>query len=130
MKKIVFYILILSLSLWARPQWIDSYEEAQERAFKDKKLIMLMLSRENCQACWYMEHIVFVNKKVKALIEDNFVPVYLDINSDFIPDGFSYIGTPTFYFTDAKGKKVSERLDGGANAKDFTQKLTEVLSTN
>ena len=128
MKKVFLFILIFSLSLCARPQWTSSYEEAQERAVKEKKLIMLMLSREHCQACWYMENIVFKNKNVKALIEDNFIPVYIDINNDFVPDGFSYIGTPTFYFTDANGKNITERLDGGANAKDFTQKLNEVLS--
>lgn len=128
MNKIVFFILIFSLSLWARPQWTNSYSEAKESALKEKKLIMIMLSREHCQACWYMEHIVFKNKDVKALIVDNFIPVYVDVNSDVVPKGFSYIGTPTFYFTDESGKQVSNRLDGGANAKDFTQKLNEVLS--
>jgi len=56
-----------------------------------------MLSKKNCDACWYMENIVFDDDELVRRIEKNFIPLHLDIHDDNI-HGLTYIGTPTFYF--------------------------------
>lgn len=118
MKKSIALLALLSVSALAEIKWASSYDAALERAKKEKKMVMVMLSREECPACEYMNDIVFEEKVVEDEINKKFVPVHIDIHKDFVPDGLGYIGTPTFHFVDAKGKKLG-RYDGGANVPTF-----------
>lgn len=122
MKKILVVLGLMSAVLMAKPDWADSYDAALEKAAKEKKLVMVMLSSEGCPACEYMKDIVFENESVVKELAQGFVPVEIDIHNDFVPSGLGYIGTPTFHFLDAAGKKIG-RLDGGANVPDFTEQI-------
>ena len=115
-----------TLYLWAGPEWTSSYEKAQTQALNTQKNIMIMLSKEPCDACWYMENIVFDNAKVKALIKADFIPVYMNVDLHKVPERFTYVGTPTIYFTNADGRIIGEKLEGAFNAKDFIQKLNKI----
>ncbi|MBU1658135.1 thioredoxin family protein [bacterium] len=124
MKKIFLIISLLASSLFAEIVWLK-YDDAVEQVKKNNKIIMVMLSREDCPTCEYMEDIVFEDKKVLEEFNKDFIGVHLDIHNDFIPEGLTYIGTPTFHFLN-KFERRLDRLDGGANAKDFMDKLKEV----
>lgn len=126
MKKALFYLLC-SLSLFAEPNWTTSFEEAKAQAKEENKNILIMISRESCDACWYMENIVFEDKKMNTLLQANFVPVYMDVNVEDVPEEFQYIGTPTFYFTDTNGTKIGHRINGAKNVNDFTQIVNNIL---
>ncbi|AFV97165.1 MULTISPECIES: thioredoxin family protein [unclassified Sulfuricurvum] len=118
MGKIFLVLSVMASLALAEIKWASSYDAALAQAVKEKKKVMVMLSREECPACEYMNDIVFEEKAVENEINKNFVPVHLDIHKDFIPEGLGYIGTPTFHFLDAKGKKIG-RHDGGANIPTF-----------
>lgn len=118
MKKIVLSLLLIASSAFAEIKWASSYDAALAQAKKEKKNVMVMLSKEDCPACEYMENTVFEEKVVVDTIEKSFVPVHIDIHNDFVPEGLGYIGTPTFHFLDAKGKKIG-RYDGAANIPTF-----------
>lgn len=105
-------------------KWAKSYDAALVSAKKEKKNVMVMLSREGCPACDYMDNIVFEDVDVEAVINKGFIPVHIDIKKDKIPSGLDFIGTPTFHFISPTGKKV-ERIDGAVK----TQKLIEILNT-
>ncbi|MDY0117864.1 MAG: thioredoxin family protein [Sulfurimonadaceae bacterium] len=126
MKKIIVALACITTALFAELAWVD-FDDAIEQAKKTDKIVMVMLSREGCPACEYMQDIVFEDKKVMAEIEKSVIPVYLDINNDFIPDGLPYIGTPTFHFMNSHEIKKG-RIDGGANVKDFLEELEDVKS--
>ena len=125
--KTVLLIFLFSLSLFADPSWTTSFEEAKAQAKKENKNVLVMLSREACDACWYMENIVFEDENMNTLLKANFVPVYIDVNVEEVPEGFIYIGTPTFYFTDTNGSKIGHRINGAKNVKDFTQIVNKIL---
>lgn len=125
MRKILTILMLLCSALFAQPDWAKSYTAALEQAKKENKSVMVMLSRENCDACWYMENIVFEEDDVITELQMDFIPVHIDIYNDRVPEGLSYIGTPTFYFLDADGKKI-ERHDGAANVQDFTTLMRDV----
>jgi thioredoxin-related protein len=126
-KNILTSLFFLTVCAFAEQEWLHSYEKAKTQASQENKLVMVMLSKEGCDACWYMENIVFEDSAVDALIKKNFVPVYLDIHEDTVPEQFKYIGTPAFYFTDAAGKKIGYGLNGASNVKDFMSKINMVL---
>lgn len=118
MGKIVLFLSVLASIAFADLKWASSYDAALVQAKKEKKNVMVMLSRENCPACEYMSDVVFEEKMVASEIAKSYVPVHIDIHNDFIPDGLGYMGTPTFHFLDANGKKIG-RYDGAANVPSF-----------
>jgi thioredoxin-related protein len=123
--RIILLMTLAASALFAELDWASSYDAAREKAKQEKKLVMVMLTRENCDACWYMENVVFENDDVVYEVEEDFVPVQVDIHNNFVPDGMGYIGTPTFHFVKADGKKI-DRLDGAANVKEFTEFIRKV----
>jgi len=128
MKKTV--LLFYVFSLWAETDWVSSLQEAKKLASSENKHIIVMLSKEECDACWYMKHIVFENTNVKLLMQKSFIGVVLDVEVEEIPSKFHYIGTPTFYFIDKEGNELGHRLNGAANVKDFTLKVNQILGQN
>ncbi len=118
MTKSVLLSLILISSAMGEVKWASSYTAALSQAAKEKKNVMVMLSKEDCPACEYMESVVFEEGVVETTIAKNFVAVHLDIHNNTLPAGMGYIGTPTFYFLNAKGEKV-KRYDGAANIPTF-----------
>jgi len=125
MKTILAGVLLAAATLLhAELDWVD-YDTALSSAKKEGKIVMVMLSQEGCDACWYMDEVVFDDDNVVAELQMDFIPVHFDIKSDVLPKRFTYVGTPTFYFLDAEGKKI-ERLNGAANVKDFTDFMRDV----
>ena len=118
MGRIALALALLAATAMAELKWAASYDAALAQAKKEKKKVMVMLSKEDCPACEYMTDVVFEEKSVMDDVHKNYIPVHLDIHKDFIPDGLGYIGTPTFYFMDSNGKKLG-RHDGAANIPTF-----------
>jgi thioredoxin-related protein len=114
------------MALLAEVNYAKSYKAALAQAEKEDKLVMVMLSKEDCDACWYMENVVFEDDAVAKAVMKDFIPVHLDIHHDYL-QGLDYIGTPTFHFLNYKGYKRG-RLDGAANVKDFLEVLKTAQS--
>ena len=124
MKRLLAGIIIAASTLYAELDWVD-YDKALEQAQNDGKIIMVMLSQEGCDACWYMEEVVFEDDNIVSELEMDFIPVHFDVKTDSFPKKLTYIGTPTFYFLNEKGEKI-ERLNGAANVKDFTGYMRDI----
>lgn len=118
----LIFALIGAMTLHAEPAWEDSYSDALAKAEKEKKMVLVMLTQRGCDACWYMENIVFDDDELVDGVSKDFVWVKIDVNDDRIPDGLRYFGTPTFHFLSSGGKKLY-KLDGGANIQDFRKEV-------
>lgn len=125
MNKVLLALSLMASCALAEIKWVSTYDAALIKAVKEKKNVMVMLSKEGCPACEYMEDVVFEEQAVEETVNKNFVPVHLDIHKDKIPSEFGYIGTPTFYFLNAKGEKL-KRQDGAANIPTFMGILNSV----
>lgn len=124
MRKIVLLLTLGATLLFAGLDWIEDYDKGLEAAGKEGKWVMVMLTREGCPACNYMKEIVFDDDDVIDALNRHYVPVMLDINTHLL-HGLGYIGTPTFYFLEANGRRI-ERHDGGLNQKEFMDLLRQV----
>jgi thioredoxin-related protein len=125
MTKIVLGLVIVATCAFAQIKWAKNYESALSQATKEKKNVMVMLSKEGCPACEYMEGVVFEESAIEDTINAKFVSVHIDVQKEKIPAGLGFIGTPTFYFLNAKGEKL-KRHDGGANIPDFMGILNSI----
>jgi thiol:disulfide interchange protein len=69
-----------------------------------------------------MKDIVFKDEKVLDYIQKHYVVLALDIQKDTLPEGFKYIGIPTFFFLN-KDAKEKNQIIGGSKVNIFLQKL-------
>jgi len=124
MKKTVVLMVLLASALFADLNWVK-YSKAIEQAKAQNKIVMVMLSKEGCPACEYMQNVVFDAANVTEEFNKNFIAVHVDIHNDAIPNSLTFIGTPTFHFLNKHETKI-DKIDGGVNAKTFLDKLKEL----
>lgn len=124
MKNIVLIFILLVSTLFSDINWLDE-DEVYSIAKKENKLVMVMLSRENCPGCEYMLETVFKNEKLQSYLAKHFLSVQIDVNENFVPDELPFFGTPTFYFLDMNAT-VIKRINGGEQADKFLKTLEEV----
>lgn len=116
--KTVVSIILLACSLFAELEWQDNLENAFSLAKKEHKGVMIMISKEGCDACWYMEELVFEKEFVTDQVESSFIPMKYDTSLQKVPKQFVYPGTPTFYFLNEKGDVLAKHM-GAINPKGF-----------
>ncbi len=74
-QLVILLLLLGTLSLFGEPNWAGSYDQAFAKAKKEHKGVMIMLSKKNCDACWYMENIVFDDDELVSRLEKGFIPL-------------------------------------------------------
>jgi len=124
MKKIILLLLCTYSFLNAEVVWTN-YDKALKQSQQTKEIIMVMLGRDSCGVCNYMKTVVFKDKKVIKKMQGNFLPVYIELDFDDIPNNLAYIGTPTFYFLD-HNEKTLLRVDGGKTTPSFLKALEQL----
>jgi len=125
MKFFLSLCLLGSTALFADLNWASNYAKAFEKAKEQKKGVMIMLSKEKCDACWYMENIVFDEDELVTEIEKKFIPLYLDVHDDI--HDLSFTTAPTLYFMKSN-REVMKRLNGVYNIKELTSALHKIGS--
>ena len=124
MKFFLSLCLLGTTALFADLHWASNYAKAFENAKEQEKGVMIMLSKDKCDACWYMENIVFDEGELVAEIEKKFIPLRLDVHDDDIHD-LSFTSTPTLYFM-RSNEEVIKRLNGVFNIKELTAALLKI----
>ncbi len=123
LKVLLLFSLILT-SLWADLEWSTSYQRAFSEAKDQDKGVLIILTQANCNACYYLENIVFEDDVLSEKISNEYIPLNLDIHDDDL-HGLTYRGTPTLYFLNAKGVLL-KRLDGVYNIKELTAAMKKI----
>ena len=117
---------LFALSLFAADfDWVTNYQQALNLAKKRNKPIMVMISQKNCNMCEYMDEVTFENDDVVSFVEVSFIPLKLTLD-EAKQVGLKAYGTPTFYFLDKNGKKLTRALVGAATPKVFLEKIKEI----
>ncbi len=125
MKRLLLFLLLISGLVAADFDWTRDLSQALTLAKKEHKPIMVMISQKKCGMCEYMEEVTFEDESVVDFIESNFIPLKLMID-EAKKVGFKAYGTPTFYFLDSSGKKLTRALVGAATPKVFLEKIKEI----
>ncbi|MEA1917485.1 MAG: DUF255 domain-containing protein [Campylobacterota bacterium] len=136
-KKITLITTLMSSLLYAELDWV-SFSDAFEKSKSENRPIMVMISREGCDACEYMEYLVFDNYDIEEKLNGDFIPVHLDIEKDastLNAHNLPSFARPTFYFLRSDGSKIvypsmndfkGKRVVGAQNIKDFTITINSV----
>jgi len=125
-KKITLLLTVLSTFAFAELNFVKDYKTAIEKAQSEDKKILLMLSKKECPACWWMKNVAFKDEALAKRINENLIAVVVDVEKEEIPMNLEFIGTPTFYFLNKKQDQLS-RIDGARNVKQFNDRLDILL---
>lgn len=102
----------------------EGFEKALQKAKQEDKIIMLKVMTKDCYFCKKMEREVMIEKEVVAFLEQDFIPVSIDISTTELPLGLKTQLTPSFIFID-KNAKVLLNIPGAWNKMDFLDILRE-----
>lgn len=124
----ILSLLIISLTFLfsSSIDFEDSLSQAKKEAIKNNKPLMIMYSTSTCPECNYMKKKVFKNEEIITYINKNFIPVIMDINEDKKELPYSFIGIPTFYFSNATQMNLIKKSIGGMREKEFLNLLKSV----
>ncbi len=132
MKKIFSLILILSLSLFSSEEihnfhYETDYTYALQKAQKEHKVLLLMMTIRGCPNCAYMKDIVFERENILNYVNENYVVALFDIDRDKrrYPKIFKVLHGPTFIWIDPDTQKeMRDKKVGGSRPWKFIQELT------
>lgn len=128
MIKAIITICILSYTLLAdNITWVHSYKNGVQLSKTNNKPMILFINREGCGACEFMQENVFTDEMIYTYINEEFIPVSLDIETNDAPNDLQAYGTPTFQFVNHKGIKLRDTLVGGKTGKFFLNILKEAV---
>ena len=128
MKKLFFLIVILNSFMYAAPIQSDKeFQQTVEQMGKEKKLVLMIYTADDCPECAYMKQKVFHDKTVEPFLNRHFVVMEKNVHRSQLPDGFDYFGIPTMFFIDKVGMK-KETLVGSKRPKPFLEALHRVWS--
>ena len=121
--KYLLLTIILQISLLANKlHYEHNFDKALQKAKSQNKEVMMIYTAVWCPECNYMKDVVFNNREVHNYLEKHFILLSLDVQKDKLPDGFKYMGIPTFFLI-GKDTKERAKIIGGAKANKFLKKL-------
>ncbi len=127
MGRVLFALTLIVGALFAEVEWAMDYNDALIESKESGKPVLVMISQESCNYCFFMKSQVFTKPRVARFINERFIPVELDLQSDPIPPYLKPYGTPTFYIVADGGKRVSRPVVGAAKADVFLERMEKEL---
>lgn len=124
-------LVMLVASLFAEDiKWTKSYQEALLSSKKQSKPILLFMNKEECGACQFMKENVFTDEMIHSFINENYIPVYMNIYKNDAPKIFQVKMTPVFHFVRADESKIQKSLIGGKTGLFFLKILKKAVELN
>lgn len=119
-------VILFSSLLYAAPIQSDKeFEQAIAKMGKEKKLVLMIYTTDDCPECAYMKQKVFHDKTVEPFLNSHFVVMEKNVHRSALPDGFDYFGIPTMFFIDKTGTK-KETIVGSKRAREFLSELHRI----
>jgi len=122
--KFAFFCLVF-LCFTLEALEFKSYKDAKMSQKENKKLIMLEVVRTNCHYCSDMQRDVFDDEEMSAWIQERFIPVKLNLDTDSLPLGLKVSFTPSFFFIDVD-ENIKKKIPGSWNIEDFKSMIKDL----
>ncbi|HHD75482.1 MAG TPA: thioredoxin family protein [Campylobacterales bacterium] len=102
----------------------NSYKEAQGKAVKEGKDLMVFMTTSYCPWCRKLEDRILSQEHIDQTIKKTHVPVMLNYDKKKFPSSLNKINvTPTLYVLDAKTQEIKETFVGYSSRNQFLRYL-------
>jgi len=133
LKKVFILVLFsITLSQASTVELFNSlgyskdYARGLEKAKKENKALMLVISEKTCPWCRKLEQQVLKRNNINKQVQKNFVGVGIEKNDDVYPKKFSPKVVPTVVFVNPHDESVIFKSYGYKPKREFTILLEEV----
>ncbi|MGD9969306.1 MAG: thioredoxin family protein [Sulfuricurvum sp.] len=127
MKKIVLGMIMPLLLSAADIQWSVNYAEAQAKAKKESKPLLVLITSEQCRWCRKLESTTLEDETVISQINSHFAAVHVTRDKSVYPKTLTASMVPMSYFLDSNGK-VLYSMPGYWPTEDYQSILSDALS--
>lgn len=123
MKKTIVLLFICAVSLFASDvKWEKELSKAVERAAKEQKPLMVLVTKNGCRWCDVLKQTTLKNPKVIAVLNRDFVNYEGVVDDNTVPPALMTQGTPATWFI--KGKTpMFEPVMGAIESEDYLKAL-------
>jgi protein disulfide-isomerase len=126
MKKILLFMLLSITLFGAEIAWNDTFAEAQTKAKKESKPMMVLITSEQCRWCRKLEATTLSDETVISKINTKFIPVHVTRDKSAYPKTLTAKMVPMSYFLDGEGK-VLYSIPGYWPVEDYQSVLDDAL---
>ena len=124
-KIITGIVLGAALLFGADVKWEKNLAAAVERGVKEKKPLMVVVTKHGCKWCEVLKKETLQNPKVAAVVNRDFVAYEAVMEEGTVPQSLMTPGTPATWFI--KGKTpMFEPVMGAIGVEDFLYALDTV----
>lgn len=126
MKKLGLLALLMANLFASDIAWNDTYEQAQAKAKKEAKPMLVIITTEQCRWCRKLEATTLSDDEVVSKINSRFVPVHLTRDKSVYPKNLTAKMVPMSYFLDGNGK-ILYSMPGYWPVEDYQSILDDAL---
>ncbi|MDP2851609.1 MAG: thioredoxin family protein [Sulfuricurvum sp.] len=126
MKKLALLALLMANLFASDIAWNDTYEQAQAKAKKESKPMLVIITTEQCRWCRKLEATTLSDDEIVSKINSRFVPVHLTRDKSVYPKNLTAKMVPMSYFLDGNGK-ILYSMPGYWPVEDYQSILDDAL---
>lgn len=126
MMKLFLIVLFSVVTLSAADvKWEKDIASAVERALKEQKPLMVLVTKNGCRWCDVLKQNTLKNQKIVAILNRDFIAYEGVVDEGTVPPSLMTQGTPATWFI--KGKSpMFEPIMGAVESDDFLKALDVV----
>ncbi len=125
MKKILIFLLFITVILTAEVTWQKEVPVAFDLAKKEHKIVMVFIEGENCRWCKKMKHRILSDEKVEKRLQPYTLLKVMRENKEAAKLLPEIQGVPTIFFMDAE-KNILQEVIGYFDVDDFISYIDSV----
>ncbi len=125
MKKILIFLLFITVILTAEVRWQKEVPVAFDLAKKEHKIVMVFIEGENCRWCKKMKHRILSDEKVEKRLQPYTLLKVMRENKEAAKLLPEIQGVPTIFFMDAE-KNILQEVIGYFDVDDFISYIDSV----
>lgn len=126
MKKLALLAFLVANLFAAEIAWNDTYEQAQAKAKKESKPLLVLITSEQCRWCRKFEATTLQDEDIISKLNSKFVMVHVTRDKSIYPKSLSAKMVPMNYFLDGNGK-VLYSMPGYWPTDDYQSILDDAL---
>ena len=123
--RFLLTIFLFFTALTAVEDWSHDYTQALKNAKKEKKLVYMLITSEECRWCRKFESTTLEDEEVLQRLKQKYVLLHIDRDKDYMPEYFKKERVPRHYFITQKGEIIHSFL-GYWSSEDFHSFLDDV----
>lgn len=127
MVKIIISLLILASTFFASEVELTDYKQGLLMAQKENKLVAVTIVQTSCPWCVRFKKETLPNPEISKTLKQNFVHIFLNKDTQEIPQHLKARLVPTTFFLNKNGEKISAQATGYFGPEDFTDFLNDAL---